>query len=616
MSKSHRKIFPLLFLLAEAISAQVYVPEGAEFQIGGSTTHYEYNSAVAVHADGSFVVVWTSAIEGNYQPYVAGIRGRRFGPNAEPRGEVFEFEVDMFQLDPNPDVATGPNGDFLVVWDSEQGNRGQRFASSGEKLGGEFQVSSETTLAQGAPKVSADADGNFIVVWGGAGTTGADTDGSSIQGRRFTSGGVPLSDDFQINTYSTGNQSGAEIGVWPDGRFVVVWTSPGSKGSDNSGFSVLGQRFAADGAPLGGELQVNTSTPGDQGGADVSTVDEGGFVVVWHSKEDSSSGGAGFDIRGQVFTAGGAPLGSELLVNDLTPFDQVMPMVATDAAGNFVVAWETAFSTAVNTEDVHARQFSSAGEPVGPEFQVNSQTAGLQFGPAIAMNAAGDAVVTWDRFEVINRLNRVRDVRGQRLVARTSAGADFVWSPADPLAGQTVQFLDISPGMPSAWSWDFGDGTASDVRNPRHRYGLAGRYTATLTVTGESSTETVSRVVRVFGCDGSATDELCLSERRFRVDVRWLDFQGQRGRGRVAPPKTDNSGLFWFFSDDNWEMLVKVLDGCAINNRFWVFAAATTNVQYVLRVTDSETGAVREYFNPLGMASGALTDTAAFAGCP
>lgn len=58
-----------------------------------------------------------------------------------------------------------------------------------------------------------------------------------------------------------------------------------------------------------------------------------------------------------------------------------------------------------------------------------------------------------------------------------------------------------------------------------------------------------------------------------------------------------------------------VLDGCTLNDRFWVFAAATTNVEYTLRVTDTRSGAVQEYTNPLGFAAEALTDTDAFATC-
>ncbi len=116
---------------------------------------------------------------------------------------------------------------------------------------------------------------------------------------------------------------------------------------------------------------------------------------------------------------------------------------------------------------------------------------------------------------------------------------------------------------------------------------------------------------------------LCLGDRRFQVDVSWRTSAGSTGSARPAsmpragPAASDDSGLFFFFFDeDNWELLVKVLDGCAINDRFWVFSAAATSVEYTLRVTDTETGAVNEYVNPLGNAADALTDTQAFATCP
>ncbi|MCP4548464.1 MAG: hypothetical protein GY835_18560 [bacterium] len=85
---------------------------------------------------------------------------------------------------------------------------------------------------------------------------------------------------------------------------------------------------------------------------------------------------------------------------------------------------------------------------------------------------------------------------------------------------------------------------------------------------------------------------------------------------QVVPFGSDDSGLFWFFAPENWEMLVKVLDGCGLNNRFWVFSAATTNVEYMLRITDTETGLRQEYFNRLGNSAAAITDTSAFPTCP
>ncbi len=110
-------------------------------------------------------------------------------------------------------------------------------------------------------------------------------------------------------------------------------------------------------------------------------------------------------------------------------------------------------------------------------------------------------------------------------------------------------------------------------------------------------------------------ETLCLAQDRFSVEVEWTDFAGDSGPGSVLPFQSDDSGLLWFFDSDNWEMLVKVLDGCSLNQRFWVFAAASTDVEYTLRITDHAAGVVREYFNPLGTAAPALTDTDAFPTC-
>ncbi len=116
-------------------------------------------------------------------------------------------------------------------------------------------------------------------------------------------------------------------------------------------------------------------------------------------------------------------------------------------------------------------------------------------------------------------------------------------------------------------------------------------------------------------CTPSETS-LCLNQGRFRVEVVWRDFEGGTGPGRPVPISVEDSGLLYFFDPDNWEMLIKVLDGCAINNRYWVFAAATTDVEYTLTVTDTTDGEHVEYFNTLGNASPAITDTEAFATCP
>jgi len=120
-----------------------------------------------------------------------------------------------------------------------------------------------------------------------------------------------------------------------------------------------------------------------------------------------------------------------------------------------------------------------------------------------------------------------------------------------------------------------------------------------------------ARASRAAPCASSAT-ALCLSAQRFSVEVSWKDFQGNTGQGQ-AVGLTADTGTFWFFSESNVELIVKVLDARAINNKFWVFFGALSNVEYTLRVTDSVTGAVKTYQNPSGQFA-SVGDTSAFDG--
>ncbi len=118
------------------------------------------------------------------------------------------------------------------------------------------------------------------------------------------------------------------------------------------------------------------------------------------------------------------------------------------------------------------------------------------------------------------------------------------------------------------------------------------------------------------GCAPSATS-LCLDGARFRVSVTWQQEGGEAGVGTVVPVLTTaDSGVFWFFAPTNWELMVKVLDGCGVNQRHWVFFGAATNQGFTLAVTDTRTGEVKTYVNPVGTVSPIVTDTSAFVACP
>jgi len=103
---------------------------------------------------------------------------------------------------------------------------------------------------------------------------------------------------------------------------------------------------------------------------------------------------------------------------------------------------------------------------------------------------------------------------------------------------------------------------------------------------------------------------LCLNGGRFRINSVWENFEGGTGIG-TAIPSTDDTGAFFWFDPLNIELVIKVLDGTAANDHFWVFFGALSNVKFSVLVTDTETGECKEYFNPLGTFA-SVGDTSAF----
>jgi CSLREA domain-containing protein len=109
---------------------------------------------------------------------------------------------------------------------------------------------------------------------------------------------------------------------------------------------------------------------------------------------------------------------------------------------------------------------------------------------------------------------------------------------------------------------------------------------------------------------------LCLSNGRFRVAATFQAPNNGPSGNAQGVTLTPDSGYFWFFDPGNVELTVKVLNGCALNNHYWVYAAGLTNVNVVLTVTDTQTGQVKSYLNPQGKTYVTILDGNAFATCP
>jgi hypothetical protein len=164
-------------------------------------------------------------------------------------------------------------------------------------VGGEFQVNTYTTDHQYHPSVAMDSDGDFMVVWDSRGSDGPDTN-TSVQGQRYAADGTPLGSEFQVNSYITGVQEYADVGIASSGAFVVTWASTGTSGTD-AGWSVQMRRLSADGMLVGQDFQVNSWTTGYQQHPAVSTTPSKEIVVVWQGGYDDPVKYYEFGIWGQ-----------------------------------------------------------------------------------------------------------------------------------------------------------------------------------------------------------------------------------------------------------------------------------------------------------------------------
>lgn len=115
-------------------------------------------------------------------------------------------------------------------------------------------------------------------------------------------------------------------------------------------------------------------------------------------------------------------------------------------------------------------------------------------------------------------------------------------------------------------------------------------------------------------CTGDGTT-LCLNDDRFRVTVRWENAAGDAGNGHAAQ-LTGDTGYFWFFGEDNVEVVIKVLNGCGIGDgAYWVFIGGLTDVRVEVDIEDVEAEETRTYVNELGTLFVPVSDTAAFLTC-
>lgn len=378
---------------------------GPTFLANTTTANDQFQPSVTDLTDGRIVVVWADNSLGQGNLPDCGVRMQIFNADGSPARPEILISTTLANDQVQPSVTTLADGGFVVAWtDGSMGGsdasgsaiRAQRFNAAGNSSGATLSVNTTAAGDQRQPALVALDDGRFVILWTDHSLAGGDLASSDLRAQMFNADGSRSGLEFLVNTTRIHDQSDAQVAALDDGRFVMAWTDDSQRPSaglfdDLSGLSIRLQVFNASGSRQGPEILVNTTVQGDQFQAAITTLANGNFVVSW-TDASALPGSSFMDLRGQVFTASGARVGDEFLLNSRLDITHDAAALAALADGRFVAVW---------SEDGTAltgQVFEADGMHAGAEFQV-SQTVGAPpqtyREPTITTLADGRFAVTW-----------------------------------------------------------------------------------------------------------------------------------------------------------------------------------------------------------------------------
>ena len=375
--------------LGQPVAASVSIAddEATEFLIPTETEFGQLRPRLSMNGSGSAVAVWDSWRQDGDQ---WGVYGQRLDGDGAAVGGEFRVNQTTDEDQMDGAVAVAADGSFVVVWEADVSAAprimGRRYDAAGTPLGGEFMINSSPPGTQTDPRVACDGDGRFMVVW-----SGRDASGPGAVGRAFAADGSPLGNELLLNTTTYLAQSAPAVAGRPGGGFVTVWESYGQDDYDSD--AVVARVIGADGGPVGGEFRVNSTTEGNQSYPDVAVSGSGAILVVW--EDDTGLDGAFGSIRGQWYDAAASPAGGEFQVNAVAAGYQGRPAVAADQHGRAAVVWEGRNNQDGSDIGVFGRTLFDDGTMTVGEIQFNTYTADRQYLPDVAVSGSGRMMAAW-----------------------------------------------------------------------------------------------------------------------------------------------------------------------------------------------------------------------------
>lgn len=321
--------------------------------------------------------------------------------------------------------------------------------------GSDFQINSETADIQALPTVARAADGRSAVAW----TTirpplpGSDFATFLVVSRGFGADGTPFGPDGEVSAFQGGSP---DLAASASGDFLLIWHSL-EFNAEEAFIDVVGRRLDAAGQPDGAEVTINESTEGLQFFGRTGARNDGSFVVAWQSIAPSTNG---YDIGARFVDATGQPSGSEFAVNSQTAGDQTVPDVAVASDGGFLVVWQSSESSGTDQSgiSIQGRLFDSDGTALGDDFQINTQTTGDQTLPAVAVLDDDRYAVMWQSAD----LSPDR-IKGQILTSSGAPVGGELTVPGGEVPQARPAIAAAPGGLLVAWETLDSNGDAEDL---------------------------------------------------------------------------------------------------------------------------------------------------------
>ncbi len=256
--------------------------------------------------------------------------------------------------------------------------------------------------------------GRSVVIWNTSDAATGDPDGG-IAGQIYDSIGQPVGTEFLVNTTTLDIQNVSGVSSLEDGGFVVVWHSNTLVGNSQ----IVGQRFDINGSPIGNEFPAgsNVSTY-----AHVAALKDGGFVITYQRTIFVNNGSftvPKYDVVGTVYNANGDSIGGFQANNEATKPDRftVNPTVLSTSDGGFIIAWNLDDGLSFNNQSggTAIRKYNANGQALSEPIQLVTEQGNNQWNTSINILENDNIVLAWNTSTFGSVSGQIFDVNGARI---------------------------------------------------------------------------------------------------------------------------------------------------------------------------------------------------------